>query len=280
MSGAGLLGLVLAGGRSSRMGEDKANLVHPDGQPLALRTAALLREAGCGEVLLSLRAEQPPPAGFEDRAEETFVRDPAEGGGPMVGMLAAMRARPEADWLIAACDLPRLDAATLRHLAERAEPDEPWLSYRSEHDGLPEPLCALYRAAARDALEAALAEGLRCPRKVLIRGGCRLLEPLVAGALANANTPDDWREALAEAAEKRLRVLYLGLLSERRGLAAEELRSAALTAGELYRELAARHALGLAAADVKLAVNDELVDPSRALAEGDEVALLPPMSGG
>jgi molybdopterin-guanine dinucleotide biosynthesis protein A len=192
-----LCGLVLAGGRSSRMGRDKAALVHPDGRTLARRGHDLLVGAGCETVALSLRHDQELPPGFADLPHVMLVRDP-EGmsQGPLGGMLAAMRLRPEAAWLMLACDLPRLDLATLSHLVTSKRPDEPFLSYSSEFDGLPEPLCALYAAAALPILEQAQAEGIRCPRKLLIRYACRLLKPLTPGALDNANTPADWTTAI------------------------------------------------------------------------------------
>jgi molybdopterin-guanine dinucleotide biosynthesis protein A len=192
-----LCGLVLAGGLSSRMGTDKAALVHPDGRTLARRCVDLLAEAGCETVALSLRHDQDLPPGFDDLPQVMLVRDP-EGmsQGPLYGMLAAMRLRPQAAWLILACDLPRLDLATLTHLITSKRPDEPFLSYRSEFDGLPEPLCALYAPAALPILEQAQAEGIRCPRKPLIRHQCRLLEPLTPHVLDNANTPEDWITAI------------------------------------------------------------------------------------
>ncbi len=192
-----LHGLVLAGGRSSRMGTDKAALIHPDGRPLARRTRDLLAGAGCATVVLSLRHDQETPPGFSGLADVSTVRDP-EGGseGPLAGMLAAMRSAPRADWLVLACDLPRLDLATLAHLLSSRLPGEAFLSYRSEFDGLPEPLCAYYSAAALPVLRQASADGVRCPRKVLIRNDCRLLEMITPRALDNANTPDDWQSAI------------------------------------------------------------------------------------
>ena len=188
-----LYGLVLAGGRSTRMGTDKAALIHPDGRPLARRTFDLLAEAGCADVVLSLRHDQEIPAGFADLPDLAIIRDPIDStGGPLVGIVAAMNLHPGADWLVLACDLPRLDAATLSHLVASKHPDELFLSYRSEFDGLPEPLCALYSSAALPLLRNT---EFRCPRKVLIRNECRLLDPLVPRALDNANTPDDWQIA-------------------------------------------------------------------------------------
>ncbi len=188
-----LCGLVLAGGRSSRMGRDKAELSHPDGRSLARRCYDLLGGAGCGPVVLSLRADQELPAGFFDLAVVETVRD--EGGGPMAGMVAAFRSRPEADWLVVACDLPRLDVETLETLVSARATDETFLAYRSEFDGLPEPLCAFYSKEALPVLERALEDDLRCPRKVLVRSDCRLLDPVTPRALDNANTPEDWESA-------------------------------------------------------------------------------------
>lgn len=192
-----LHGLVLAGGRSSRMGSDKAALLHPDGRPLARRTCDLLAGAGCETVLLSLRHDQVLPPGFDDLEHVRVIRDPeGRSEGPLAGMLAAFGSEPDADWLVLACDLPRLDVKTLHHLLTSRLPGERFLSYRSEFDGLPEPLCAFYSAEALPVLEQFQADGIRCPRKVLIRHECRLLEPVTPRALDNANTPDDWQSAL------------------------------------------------------------------------------------
>ncbi len=188
-----LHGLVLAGGRSSRMGRDKATLIHPDGRPLARRCCDLLREAGCESVVLSLRHDQEIPAGLD---ELEIVRDPAGAShGPMAGIVSGMQLHPDSDWLVLACDLPRLDLQTLENLISSKHAGESFLAYRSESDGLPEPLCALYAAGSLSMLEQAVADDFRCPRKILIRNDCRLLDPVTPRALDNANTPDDWETA-------------------------------------------------------------------------------------
>lgn len=192
-----LIGLVLAGGKSRRMGQDKAALIHSDGRPLAFRTVEILA-AVCSKVVISLRHDQEAPPMIEESPQLTLIRDP-EGfsEGPFTGMLSAMRSAPDADWLVLACDLPRLDVKTLRHLVSSRSPDETFLSYRSEFDGLPEPLCAYYAADAFPILENAHANGSCCPRKVLIHNHCRLIDAHIPGALDNANTPEDWQSAIA-----------------------------------------------------------------------------------
>lgn len=175
------------------MGTDKASLVHPDGRTLARRCHDLLEAAGCSEVYLSLRSDQPLLDGFSGE-EPLLLRDPAgESSGPISGILAAMRQRPDADWLIVACDLPRLDLTTLELLLASRQEGELFLAYRSEFDGLPEPLCTWYSKEALPTIEQA---GIACPRKILIRNACRLLDPATAGALDNANTPEDWETSL------------------------------------------------------------------------------------
>jgi len=187
-----LCGLVLAGGRSSRMGTDKASLLHPDGRTLGRRCHDLLHETGCSAVYLSLRADQAVPDGFEGTTPD-LLRDAVDGSsGPISGILAAMDARPDADWLVVACDLPRLDVATLKNLLDQRREGELFLAYRSEFDGLPEPLCSWYASTARDVFIHAVSF---CPRKILIRNECRLLDPVSCGALDNANTPEDWKAA-------------------------------------------------------------------------------------
>jgi molybdopterin converting factor subunit 1 len=75
-------------------------------------------------------------------------------------------------------------------------------------------------------------------------------------------------------------VFYFGLLAERRGLADEQLSAPATTPGELYEALNAEHRLGMAAPDLRAAVNDEFVAWDHSIKDGDRIAFLPPMSGG
>lgn len=77
-----------------------------------------------------------------------------------------------------------------------------------------------------------------------------------------------------------LEVCYFGLLAERRGLPEERVESGASTAADLYLDLDVLHGLGLAMSDLRVAVNDDFVSWNHPLAQGDRVALLPPMSGG
>lgn len=76
------------------------------------------------------------------------------------------------------------------------------------------------------------------------------------------------------------KVLYFGLLAERRGLAEERIGSTAVTPRALYAELDAMHGLGLKTENFRAAVNDEFASWDAAIVPGDAIAFLPPMSGG
>jgi molybdopterin synthase sulfur carrier subunit len=78
----------------------------------------------------------------------------------------------------------------------------------------------------------------------------------------------------------RYRILYFASLRDAAGCDAEQVESAHADARSLYGELRARHGLALSAERIRLAVNGEFAPWDRALLDGDEVAFLPPMSGG
>ena len=79
---------------------------------------------------------------------------------------------------------------------------------------------------------------------------------------------------------KTVHVQYFALLREQRGLSRESVPTAAATAGELYEELRARHALTLTPAQLRVAVNGEFAAWSAPLTEGAQLVFIPPVAGG
>jgi len=78
----------------------------------------------------------------------------------------------------------------------------------------------------------------------------------------------------------RIEVTYYAMLREQRGAAAEQIQTAAEHAGALYDELAGRHRLRLPKENLKVARNDEFVEWSTPLRNGDRIAFIPPVAGG
>jgi molybdopterin-guanine dinucleotide biosynthesis protein A len=186
-----LYGLVLAGGRSSRMGRDKA-LIEYHGKNQIEWTTGLARLV-CERVFVSVRADH---AHDPARSQLPQIVDRATGKGPIAGIMAAQAQEPHAAWLVLACDLPFLDEETLRHLVRAREPGRVATAYRSSHDGLPEPLCAIFEPASRPLIEAWVAGGKDCPRKFLMRHDALLIDQPNPRALDNINTAAEF-EALS-----------------------------------------------------------------------------------
>ena len=79
---------------------------------------------------------------------------------------------------------------------------------------------------------------------------------------------------------RRVHVQYYAVLRERAGAAAETVETAASDAAALYDELSERHGLAFPRALLRVAVNAEFAEWSRALADGDRVVFIPPVAGG
>lgn len=184
-----LYGLLLSGGASQRMRQDKATLAYR-GEPQLLRAWHLL-EAVTERCFLSVRDSQ-----REDslRAGLPQIVDTYDAIGPAAGILSAQERYPEAAWLVLACDLPLLDADTLRGLIAARDPSADATAFISRHDGLPEPLCAIWEPSTHALLKQRYDAGSYCPRKTLIQSRTVLL-PAPGEALDNVNTPEE-REAM------------------------------------------------------------------------------------
>jgi len=196
---APLFGLVLAGGRSRRMGRDKAALTYSEGVT-QLERAMRLIAPHVARAFVSVRAEQ---ADDPLRARFPQIRDRHENLGPIAGILAAQAEHPGAAWLVVACDLPRLDEATLAFLLRGRAPQRIATAFRSSYDGLPEPLCAIYELASREPLRAWVACGETCPRKFLRSVAPELLDEPEPRALDNINTPQEYDQASRGGAEEQ-----------------------------------------------------------------------------
>jgi len=188
MSAAPIYGLLLSGGASQRMQRDKAQLNYA-GEPQLLRAWRAL-SAVTERAFVSVRESQ-----HDDplRAQLPQLVDSYDAVGPVAGILSAQDAYPEAAWLVIACDLPRLDEATLRSLLASRDPSKEATAFASRFDGLPEPLCTLWEPAIHQRLKQRYEAGSYCPRKVLIQADTRLL-PAPGNALDNVNTPQEFEQ--------------------------------------------------------------------------------------
>ena len=278
MTGA-LRGLVLAGGRSTRMGRDKAVLAYHGRDQLQVAFELLGEVAGPNFV--SVRADQ---TSDPLRACYAQVIDGTLGVGPVAGILAALRTRPAAAWLVLACDLPFLDASTLRALIAGRDPSRVATAFRSAYDGLPEPLCAIWEPQCEPLLADFVAADGRCPRKFLLAHAARIIDLPRSNALDNINSTTEYRQAMQDldptAKTRPLDIQYFALLREQAGCAHESLQSAARTPRDLYLELQTRHRFTLPLEMLRVAINGDFAEWDHPLEAADHVVFIPPVAGG
>ena len=183
-----IFGLILAGGYSRRMGQDKS-LLEFHGKPQVEFVYDLLQKF-CSEVFLSKRNDQKPYKSI------AFINDSIEleNHGPLGGILSAMKEYPDATWLVIACDLPYISEETIQTLFKHRDPQKIATAFISTQDALPEPLCAIWEAHGFEPILKLFNEGIHCPRKILIKSNAHLLKQNNPHWLDNINTPQEFEQ--------------------------------------------------------------------------------------
>lgn len=176
-----MIGVILAGGLSSRMGEDKA-LLDLNGKSLLEHTRDVLLRAGVSVVVVSRER----PGGIPDRWPRK---------GPVGGIASVVAAVDDDELLVVPVDMPRLCVDVLAPLCQDVT------RHASRWAGHPLPMRltvdAVTRAALADLIEQ---EGRACSVAALqaaVGVSTLPLDGVDTRALVNCNTPDDWREARA-----------------------------------------------------------------------------------
>ncbi|MGD2167889.1 MAG: molybdenum cofactor guanylyltransferase [Gammaproteobacteria bacterium] len=177
-----LAGLVLAGGRSHRMGEDKGALIYGNSGVPQVRFALDCLTRVCGSAWVSVNADQVDAPLYTDLP--TIV-DVGKDQGPAGGLLSAFRFRPDTAWLVLAVDMPRVSVGLLSNLVAARDASRIATVHRHA-DGTIEPLCAIWEAHARELIVRELDSG---------RGSLRALAEERDAAVAQLPEPDRIRNA-------------------------------------------------------------------------------------
>jgi len=276
-------GIVLAGGRSSRMGTPKAALEW-HGSTLLRRVTGLVARGVDGPVVVVRAPGQPLPAlpaGVE------VVEDAREGRGPLEGLAAGLAAL-DGDFDVAyasSTDAPLLHPAFVRRVAGAIDDD---IDIALPHArGHTQPLAAAYRTTLLPVLERLLSDDRLRP--AFLFDECRVrrldeaalladsdvaaLDPELDSVL-NLNEPADYEAARARPAPA-ITVQRFGPLARDEGTAPRAVRAATLGA--------AATAAGVVLDEhVVAALNGDQIsrDPELPLAEGDRVAFMAADAGG
>ncbi len=179
-----VLGAVLAGGASRRMGSDKS-LIELAGVPFVVRVADALRAGGCDPVVtVGGEQERLTSLGLEVRADRT------PGAGPLDGVIRALEAAGGSPAVVVACDMPWLSATLVGALVDALRRSSGALDVVVARGERLEPLCAVWAPSALPVLVAAFDDGERAVHRTFDR--LRVGEVAVgADEVRNVNTPAD-----------------------------------------------------------------------------------------
>ncbi|GHB93757.1 NTP transferase domain-containing protein [Cerasicoccus arenae] len=183
-----LYGLVLAGGRSRRLGRDKATLVYK-GQLQLDRSIGMLKRY-CEKVFISVREDQGYTVGAEpiiDRMGEI---------GPLGGILSAFFYHRDKDWLVLGVDMPFINIFTVKEILDARDKDKLATCFRT-HDGGPEPLCTIYENRFKEQLLNNAKAGERSPKRILtgLEDDVKMVDPKDPSHLDCIVTAEDYLAA-------------------------------------------------------------------------------------
>ena len=198
-SEAPLNGLILAGGKSQRMGKDKATLSY-HGIPQTVYVTNLL-ENFCNEIFLSCREDQADQ--FQDHQ---IIKDTFTGLGPFGAILSAFRENPNVAWLVMAIDLPLVDEAFLTELTSYRNTSKNATAFLNPATGFPDPLITIWEPRSYSTLLQFLAQGYSCPRKTLINSNIELIESVQGHKLKNVNNPEEYQEVRSLLNNERMKI--------------------------------------------------------------------------
>lgn len=209
--------LLLAGGRSTRMGSRKELLCLADipvyeHQLIRLHLAcpesdtiflSLPSPAALAQILESPNVERLGPDTLQLRHQARSVRvqvvydhrdehGQAQDRGPAGGLLAAHAHDQSATWLVVACDYPFFSVAAVHELCREME--GPLTCFENE-DGIYEPLLGIWTPSALALLEENVKKGILGPKSVVVKSRGKTIRPQNENWLFNMNTPTEYQQA-------------------------------------------------------------------------------------
>lgn len=183
-----LFGLLLDGGNSSRMGEDKGTISY-HGKNHRSYLEELLSDR-CAETYISIGTRE------EDMKSDRYITDTFVNLGPYGGILSAFREFPDSAFLTLPCDAPFIDDELIDYLIKNRNPQKTATAFLNPETEFPEPLITIWEPKSYPVLLHFLSLGYSCPRKVLINSEIELLDCPNPNKLFNANTPEEKKYAL------------------------------------------------------------------------------------
>lgn len=206
---APIKGLILVGGKSTRMGQDKSKLNYY-GKPQKEVSKELLEDCNL-ETYYSVRdfstslemtnnthnviANEVKQSQYHKEISDKFYNL-----GPFGGICSAFQNDPNSAWFVLATDLPFINQEVIQLLLEKRNPSKVATAIKGKNKQFVEPLITIYEPKAYTILLQYLAQGYSCPRKMLINSEVEIVE-IDDDFIRNVNTPEEFEVAKREIAK-------------------------------------------------------------------------------
>jgi len=181
-------GLVLAGGKSSRMGKDKTQLTY-HGKSQRDYAVELLEK--------NLLTTYVSVAHNQELVSHEFIQDKFIDLGVFGAICSAFQQDPNKAWLVLATDLPFVNDEIIQLLLRHRDPKKIATAVKGKSKEFVEPLITIYEPKAYPILLSYLAQGYSCPRKVLINSDVEIIE-VDDDLIRNINTPEEYQKVIKE----------------------------------------------------------------------------------
>lgn len=174
----------MAGGKSSRLGREKAFIAY-HGKPQVLYLYNILKSLHL-DVYISCRYDQATQ--FQGICSLIIDQEPSIG--PLGGIFVAMATYPDSDWMVVACDMPMISEHTVRNLLENRG-EKPVTTYKSEKKDFPEVLLTVYNKELFSAFQQAIESKNYSLQTLLKNQEKRFILPGNEQELVNVNTMEE-----------------------------------------------------------------------------------------
>ena len=266
-------GLVLVGGKSSRMQRPKAYLDF--GRGAQWQACGTVLSSVCHEVYYSVSAQLEPKLPLQSHLIADIFTEPI---GPLGALLSAFDYAPGSSYFVVSCDAPHFDEEAASYLQKARNPHKKATVFESQ--GLIEPLLAIYEPAIFVELANAWALKKRCMRQIVTELDIERVACPHEKWLMNVNHHDEYQAYKQGQKSKTVTVHFYASLREHMKQSSASITTQATSVGELYQELEKRYGFALAGEFMRYAHNHQLVDAEHEFFDRDEIVFIPPVSGG
>jgi molybdopterin-guanine dinucleotide biosynthesis protein A len=181
-----IYGLILTGGKSSRMGEDKSYIDYHGRPQVEYMFDILARH--CDKVFTSVYQGQ------KLAGELNPLADQFEMKGPMNGILTALAHNQDKAWITVAVDMPNVDEHVIERLIHERKREKVATCFYNEAEKFPEPLLTLWEPKAFPLLNQFVATGRISPKEFLMQNDVHLIIPKNKNIILNINSKEEYRD--------------------------------------------------------------------------------------